>query len=263
MFTSWQDYYGPELHNLDNFTSVSRYNLDDGYSLDFNISNYGDLKNITPQVFQAENMLLLQDGGCASTCTTFSEFMKTQVSVPQVAFGGRRQNGPVQGVGSVKGSQILSFQTLYGFYTQAYQYAEPADQVVFEEAYGKLNASFLQAFNRAAVGADGKRSGSVNYRNSIREGDESVTPLQFVYEAADCRLFYTIETTLSQEAAWKAAYNANWGNGDCVPGSTGHPSSVAGSHTFYAPPDEASNFFGAERLSSWPLNLEMLAASSA
>lgn len=31
---------------------------------------------------------------------------------------------------------------------------------------------------------------SFNFRNNIAEGDASITPLQFVYEAADCRLYY-------------------------------------------------------------------------
>ncbi|EMF17598.1 uncharacterized protein SEPMUDRAFT_146578 [Sphaerulina musiva SO2202] len=70
------------------------------------------------------------------------------------------------------------------------------------------------------IEADGTRSGHLHLRNNIRCGDDHVIPLQFVYDAADCRTFYKIDSMLS---------------GVCIPESTGHRSSVLGS-TFYASP---------------------------
>lgn len=38
---------------------------------------------------------------------------------------------------------------------------------------------------------------TVNVRDGIRKGDKSELPLQFQYEAADCRIFYTPEMVVS------------------------------------------------------------------
>jgi len=78
---------------------------------------------------------------------------------------------------------------------------------------------------------------SVNIRNNIRIGDTSLTPLQFVYEAADCRMWYTVEMLYSQTFLWErgadAAFeyrteNGSWSSPFCVAGSTGHPTSLSG-----------------------------------
>jgi hypothetical protein len=47
-----------------------------------------------------------------------------------------------------------------------------------------------------------------------------------VYEAADCKLFYTLESLMAPAPLWKRAVDAKWGNGTCVTGSTGDPSSM-------------------------------------
>jgi hypothetical protein len=58
-----------------------------------------------------------------------------------------------------------------------------------------------------------------------------------------------------QELVWQQAYNLQWGNGTCVAGSTGQPSSQTGFDTSYfdsAPPDSAKNFAGADITWSYP-----------
>ncbi len=57
--------------------------------------------------------------------------------------------------------------------------------------------------------------------------DQANTPLEFVYEAADCRLFDTIESVSSPTWAWKLAVDAKWGNGSCVESSMGDPSAIS------------------------------------
>ena len=49
---------------------------------------------------------------------------------------------------------------------------------------------------------------NVNFRDGIRDADlpnAQDIPLQFVYEAADCRILYTKEMTVDVTAIWKAA----------------------------------------------------------
>jgi len=43
----------------------------------------------------------------------------------------------------------------------------------------------------------------VNARDGIRKGDESQTPLQFLYQPANCRIFYTPEMVVDETAIWK------------------------------------------------------------
>lgn len=42
------------------------------------ISGYLNRSNITTQPFKAENIVVVTDGYCASTCTIFSELMRQQ-----------------------------------------------------------------------------------------------------------------------------------------------------------------------------------------
>ncbi|KAK4503771.1 hypothetical protein PRZ48_004686 [Zasmidium cellare] len=246
-FTSWQDFFGPHEYHGDNVTSLTRYNLNDKYSFGCsNISNFGNITNITPvQVFQPEDILLVQDGICASTCAVFAEFMKSQKFIKQVVFGGRAQLGPAQAVGGVKGANIYGFDILGGAIDEASsQDATPEQADYFQKTYGNLTDGAQQALKRAAV-VEMEVQAKVNIRNNIRQGDDSVTPLQFWYEAADCRRFYTFASINDQSLVWKTAYEAIWGNGTCVTGSTGEASSKPGV-VQYAPPGSAKNFFGGD-----------------
>lgn len=257
-FTSWQDLYGPQQHNNDNFTNLMRYNLNDKFSVGCqNISNYGNITNITPQVFQPEDVILIQDGFCASTCAVFSEFMKSQANVKQIVFGGRKQTGPMQAVGGVKGANVYKFDSLLSWIDQAStNLSTPAQKESFEKRYSGLEDGAIQMLTRAAIGPDGLLVASANVRNNIRLDDDTVTPLQFVYEAADCRLFYTAPMLAMQSLVWSAAYNSMWKNGSCVAGSTGHPSSKPGCDVASnRPPPNARNFFGATIHSVFPEDL--------
>ncbi|KAF2163719.1 hypothetical protein M409DRAFT_57214 [Zasmidium cellare ATCC 36951] len=265
-FTSWQDFFGPHEYHGDNFTSLTRYNLNDKYTFSCsNISGFGNITNITPvQVFQQENIILVQDGICASTCAVFSEFVKSQKSIKQVVFGGRAQTGPQQAVGGVKGANVYGWDLLAMAIDEAgVDDATPAQAAYFQKTYGNLTAPAQQALARAAV-IENEVQAKVNIRNNIRQGDASVTPLQFVYEAADCRRFYTPAMLADQSLIWKAAYDSIWGNASCVAGSTGHPSSKPGviAPGQNVPPESARNFFGADVSGPYPVANSSLKASS-
>lgn len=78
------------------------------FGIGFAVTGYLNRTNFT-QPFAAENILLLYDGYCASTCTIFSEFLRVQGGVRSVTFGGRPDldasgNIPIiQNYGGVKG----------------------------------------------------------------------------------------------------------------------------------------------------------------
>lgn len=83
-FTSWPDKYGPETFGPgpDNYTNIVRWNMSDVLtplnSGGIDISGYLNRSNITTQPFKAENIVVVTDGYCASTCTIFSELMRQQ-----------------------------------------------------------------------------------------------------------------------------------------------------------------------------------------
>jgi hypothetical protein len=84
-----------------------------------------------------------------------------------------------------------------------------------------LTTSEWKAFNASSpsTAATLSWSGNLNLRNEY-DPEDGETPLQFVYEAAECRLFYTLENYLERETVWQAAAKAMFGGGRCVEGST-------------------------------------------
>ncbi|KAH7076161.1 hypothetical protein FB567DRAFT_583283 [Paraphoma chrysanthemicola] len=89
-----------------------------------------------------------------------------------------------------------------------------------------LNTTQLLQRTAPTGDEDSRINGAVNSLNNYRQGDETETPLEFVYEAADCRLFYTRESYLNPVVLWTQAIEAKWGNGSCVPGSTGDKTAI-------------------------------------
>ncbi|KAK1145014.1 hypothetical protein N8T08_004729 [Aspergillus melleus] len=216
-FQPWEELYGPHELAQSNQTSLfSNLKLSDSnwYSV---IRGYGVVKqNETSSPFAAEDILLLTDGLCTSTCAIFSELMKTVGGVKSIAFGGRPQQGPMQAIGGSKGCAVYRAPSLLGLREAANKAARQAEAdgkpVLSHQEHARLNAtipgSFPLKFNTLAF----------NIQNAYREGDDEM-PLQFLYEAADCRLFYTPHNLVIPATTWISAANALWGKGSCVSGS--------------------------------------------
>jgi len=81
----------------------------------------------------------------------------------------------------------------------------------------------------------GDRSSRLQSQDQVRKGDASGTPLQYIYEASDCKIFYTATTYADPDAAWKQAWDAFQDDSKCVEGSTGHASSISGGFKAYGP----------------------------
>ncbi|KAF2724234.1 hypothetical protein K431DRAFT_218178 [Polychaeton citri CBS 116435] len=257
-FENWQSYFGPDEINGGNFTTLQQYNL----SSEANTASYdvyGYSVNDTraqPQTFASENIVMLLDGFCASTCTIFAELMKNQAGVKQVVVGGRKQTGPMQGVGGVKGANVQEGSLIYSVLTATIEVIAPEVAEELNNTYSSDIVALEHALERSPTA-------SINLRNNIRPGDDSATPLQFVYEAADCRFFYTAAMYLQQSLVWSKAYQVTWRNGTCVAGSTGQPSSLSDAgEVDQAPPSNADNFFGANKTSVYPTGLGPAVPSS-
>jgi hypothetical protein len=161
--------------------------------------------------------------------------MKKQGQVRQFALGGRPQAAPMQAIGGVKGANVYKYEVLWG-----------ATESVLENDL--LSSDQLHIFNSSLpINPDhfpltvDPTIGSVNVRDNIRMGDASQTPLQFVYEAADCRLFYTLDTAFSPVALWTKVADSVWGKGQCVPGSMNATGSLTLNQTLNGHKNAAPN----------------------
>ncbi|KAJ4286656.1 hypothetical protein N0V90_012908 [Kalmusia sp. IMI 367209] len=220
-FPNWEAKYGPVEKHGDNFSSLFRWNLSDVLtpynSAGIYVHGYGPLANYTEQPFAAEDIVVVTDGYCASTCTIFSELMRQRAGVKYISLGGRAKEGLTQAIGGVKGTNNNPWT-----YIQYLAQLAITNLTATPEEAAQLNGTELGdywdnvVFERQAPGT----SVNVNFRDGIRDGDESETPLQFVYEDADCRILYTKAMTVDVTAIWKAVADSAFGDkSHCVAGS--------------------------------------------
>jgi hypothetical protein len=217
-FSSWEQKYGPHPQGPgnDTFTSLIRWDLQDSYLHNHGeiwVSGYGDRSNMTskPQPFQPQNIVMVTDGYCASTCAILSEFLRREAGVKTISLGGRPSRNPMQGVGGTKGAQMY-------FWADIFQQVQGAiylssNQVLHQDLNHTALArySYLPIARAAAAG--------VNLRNGIRRNDDGQTPYQFLYEPAECRIFYTKQMALDQSVVWKTVADTVWGEGNaCIAG---------------------------------------------
>ncbi|KAF9629447.1 Peptidase S41 [Lasiodiplodia theobromae] len=230
-FGSWADKFGPvPSAKGDEYTDLSRWNLSDVLtpfnSGDIWVTGYGEgVKNAT-QPFKAEDIVVMTDGYCASTCTIFSRLMQDLAGVKYVAMGGRSPSSssstPItQAIGGVKGTNNWPWDYIQYNVGLAYSYANTTEQDYFDTT-SLADYNDQLPFLRAAAGT----AYNVNFRDGIKKDDfEERTPTQFVYEPADCRVYWTREMTVDVTAAWKAVADSAWGYGEskCVAGGLGAP----------------------------------------
>jgi hypothetical protein len=241
-FGSWEKLFGPEQFNNDNFTTTLRYNYTDSISTTysgFSVIGFGANLNETktPQPFQAQDMVMLHDGMCSSTCAIASELLKNQGAVRTIAVGGRPQPGPMQGVGGTKGAQVFSWDDIQVRMQAAFFLGSPQQRAQWNNTDLGRTAFATQLFTRSAY-QGGSIAGGVNLKDNLRQNDASKTPLEFIYEAADCRMYFTAPMVSDVTQVWKGVADRMFRTGSgmglnkCVAGSTMDKSSVSGGGQF-------------------------------
>ncbi|KAL1612152.1 hypothetical protein SLS60_000376 [Paraconiothyrium brasiliense] len=230
-FSSWADYYGRVSDHGDLFSAAQHYNLSnevfdvgafDGWiPYEYGISTDDDPP---PRPWAPENIVILTDGLCASTCAIFVEMMN-QAGVRTVAVGGRPDPGPMQALSGSRGARL-------------YDSSQLDDDFTFvSDTIGNSTAA-AQLPSRSDSGMWITTAG-INIRDQVRAKD--TTPLQFKYEAADCRLYYTLDNVFHTTRLWRDAAKATWDDRSlCVTGSTGFPS--ARNTTSTQPPPSRSTY---------------------
>lgn len=168
---------------------------------------------------------MFTDALCGSSCASFHEELKNTAGVKAVTVGGRPENKPIQTITGSKGGEVVPLVTF------------PAYAAIIVNSSGLIGLSSVKRDDQtlAALASTpqisrrvGDGSSRVQSQDQIRKGDPSATPLQFIYEAADCRIFYTAGSYSDPDLAWKQAWDAHSDDSRCVQGSTKHKSSISG-----------------------------------
>jgi hypothetical protein len=180
-----------------------------------------------PTVFEAKNVVMFTDALCGSSCASFHEELKNIAGVRAVTVGGRPENKPIQTVTGSKGGEVVP---MFLFPEYAGLLLNVSSSIgVSSVKSNDATLSTIANVPRVAVRA-GDGGSRVQSQDQIRKGDSTATPLQFVYEASDCKIFYTAESYADPDAAWKQAWDAYSNESKCVSGSTKHKSSISGGY---------------------------------
>lgn len=213
-FTSYEDKFGPVSFNNDSYTNLMQWNFDNPldtinstFGIGYDVTGYRSRTNFTRPFGGPENVVVLLDGYCASTCTIFSQFMKWNAGVKGIALGGRPQKGLIQGVGGVKGSQSYGFADVY---SQAMDALDKADDAALKKELSRYTTYVIERSSAAGL----------NVKDEIlAQNIEDGTPSHFVAEYSDCRLYFTPAMMSDQNAVWKAAASAAFKGGKCNDGA--------------------------------------------
>lgn len=213
-FLTFDDKFGPAFFQETNYTEIMRWNLNDNltttngtFGMGMEIAGYGTLSNLT-RPFAAEDIIMLYDGVCASTCTLASEMLRIQGGVKSIAMGGRPEEGPIQGVGGVKGAQVLDWSSVLYYNEWALEYGVNITEEQ-KEAMSRYNSV---AVNRSSAAA-------LNARDQIlRDNVEDGLPAQYVVEEVDCRLYWTLDMITDITAVWKTVADSAFNGAECAYG---------------------------------------------
>ena len=221
-FTSWAEFFGPHVDNNDLFSTVQRDNLSDtlfdkiasGVSQGvgstpsgITIYGYGNRSTATPPPWRSEDILILTDGICQSSCALFVEMMHHEAGVATVVVGGRPNIGPQQAVAGTRGAQSYTVIDLDIDMFIAVQLNESITPVLPSSHLTDLDFWISSA--------------GFNLRDQIRKGEN--IPLQFTYEAGSCRIYWTFDNFDNFSRLWQDAADALWKSKtgmSCVPDST-------------------------------------------
>ncbi|CAG9953239.1 unnamed protein product [Clonostachys rosea f. rosea IK726] len=227
---SWKELFGPVTINQDNYTNPWRYDFNSTRiigRLGYNMTGYEDNQRDYEQAFDPENIILLHDGHCGSACFIFSSLMKNIAGVKSVAVGGMPVNGPMQGVAGTRGCQVRQSDAIIKISHMINMALSGIRSRSDKIVRSKLGATAQEInFLPSPIGTPWRDvSASINTLNCLPSSDPQI-PYQFLYEASNCRLFYTMDMIQDVTYLWRAA--AAFAGGDtstCVPGSVDGPGS--------------------------------------
>ncbi|TLD11941.1 hypothetical protein PspLS_11298 [Pyricularia sp. CBS 133598] len=157
--------------------------------------------------FNPDNMIVVTDGLPASTAAGVVGLLSREAGVRVVAFGGRPQEGPMQGAGRTRGGFVYSEEMFHNLSSNWGSRPDPPRGVAKLPTW--------------PMAVQGYSDWKTNWNNEFAVGAaRDAVPLQFSYEAAHCRRFYTAENFMDQKTVWADAAAVAWKGAKCVRGST-------------------------------------------
>lgn len=210
-FPSASSFIGPVITPFGNTTTPATW--DENYVLPAHL-NFTLPWNSPP--FHPSNITILTDGRCGSACAMVVTMLTHAHGVRTVAIGGRPLLTPMQAIGQTKGGPVVNFKAFP--YNETLTSAPPTIELITSEP-GPIR---LTSPGTSQQGISKWREGiRFNLANAAPLGDkEDAVPLQFRYEAANCRIFFTWEMARNITAIWRKVTEVAWHGGTCVEGST-------------------------------------------
>ena len=188
-------------------------------------NGFNFINGTRPTVFNSSNVIMFTDALCGSSCASFHEELKNIAGVKAVTVGGRPENKPIQTITGSKGGEVIPLITFPQYAGAILNISNPVGLSSVKSNDATLSALANTPQIAVRVGDGSSRAQS---QDQIRKGDKTATPLQFIYEASDCRIFYTADSYADPDLAWKQAWDAHSDDSKCVQGSTAHKSSISG-----------------------------------
>lgn len=134
--------------------------------------------------------------------------MTSQAGVRTVAVGGTPTAGPMQAASGTRGARVYSADALDGDF----------------EFVNNLNQTESTSLPQVRDSGIFTTYAGINLRDQVRPDDP--VPLQFKYEAAHCRIYYTLANVYNMSRLWRDAASALWDDASlCVESSTGFATS--------------------------------------
>ncbi|KAK3356777.1 hypothetical protein B0T25DRAFT_139219 [Lasiosphaeria hispida] len=218
-YAEWKDIYGPTVFPEDRETNTMTYDFanksllfDPATDSPFSITGFDPDNPAPKQPFAKEDIIVLTDGYCASTCTVVVGLLQREAGVRTIAVGGRPLVAPMQAVGGVKGSQVVKIAGIQ----------EQWGQIIINQSVTppKNLLSALPSNSTPPLMPIDLTQAQVNFRNAYPEDNQNGPPAQFLYEAANCRRFYRPEYLTDIQAEWRDVADVAWHGAQCAPGST-------------------------------------------
>ena len=210
-FSSWPEYFGPHPDHGDLFTTTSRDNLSSPVFTEsaagLVIYGYANRTATTTQPYPSKDVIILTDAFCTSACARFVEMMQHEGGARTVVAGGRPKTGPMQTVGGNRGAESYDSFSLDSDIDTAIQFNSSVEKQLPQ---GRDDIEFILDY------------AGFNLKDAVRKGED--TPLQFLYEPADCRIFYTQNTVYNYVNLWNYVIDAVYRNPSlCIAGSAKPP----------------------------------------
>lgn len=227
------DFMGPYTAGGQNVTAPFRPNLSDPWGKDIWINGFepdASMTAIKTAPFEPKNITIITDGTCGSACANFVDLLTRNHGIPTIALGGRPDKLPMQAIGGVRGTLLRTYSDLlnqfWSLTNKVFTSSSPSPSGLsaLSDAVGWTPSFHNPPLKPlASTAGDGTVAGlgvgRVNARNGYAVEDLDGMPLHFKYEAAHCRLFYTLRMATDVRETWRRAVGVTWRGERCVDGS--------------------------------------------